>query len=121
MIAAVLVRFAYLAVSRAFAALWLLRMTEREKDVKILALRHQLAVLLRQLGDQRPPLRSEDGALLAALLVPLARATMRQIYRRIQDELLMLSHRTAASTTAERTVGLGDYLLSYGLAGHSGS
>ena len=51
MIAAVLVRFAYLAVSHAFAALWLLRMTEREKDVEILALRHQLAVLHRQLGD----------------------------------------------------------------------
>ncbi|WP_330275939.1 transposase [Lentzea sp. NBC_00516] len=53
MIAAVLVRFAYLAVSHAFAALWLLRMTDREKDVEILALRHQLAVLHRQLGAQR--------------------------------------------------------------------
>jgi hypothetical protein len=30
MIAAVLVRFAYLAVSHAFAALWLLRMTDQE-------------------------------------------------------------------------------------------
>jgi hypothetical protein len=44
MIAAVLVRFAYLAVSHAFAALWLLRMSDREKDVEILALRHQLEV-----------------------------------------------------------------------------
>jgi hypothetical protein len=43
MIAAVLVRFAYLAVSQAFTALWLLRMTDQEKDVEILALRHQLA------------------------------------------------------------------------------
>ena len=41
-----LVRFAYLAVSHAFAALRLLRMTDREKDVEILALRHQLTVLL---------------------------------------------------------------------------
>jgi hypothetical protein len=55
MIAAVLVRFACLTVSHAFAALWLLRMSEREKDVEILALRHQLAVLRRQLGDQCPP------------------------------------------------------------------
>lgn len=47
MIAAVLVRFTYLAVYRTFAALWLLRMTDREKDVEILALRHQLAVLRR--------------------------------------------------------------------------
>ena len=61
MIAAALVHFAYLAVSRVFAALWLLRMTDREKDVEILALRHQLAVLHRQLGDQRPRLRQRTG------------------------------------------------------------
>jgi hypothetical protein len=36
-IAAVLVRFAYLA----FTALWLLRMTDGDEDVEILALRHQ--------------------------------------------------------------------------------
>lgn len=65
-----LVRFAYIAVSHAFAALRLLRMTDHEKDVEILALRHQLTVLHRQLGDQRPRLRPEDSALLAALLVP---------------------------------------------------
>lgn len=76
-----LVRFAYLAVSHAFAALRLLHMTDREKDVEILALRHQLAVLRRQLGDQRPRLRPEDRALLAALLEPLARATLRRIDR----------------------------------------
>jgi hypothetical protein len=34
-----LVRFAYLAVTHAFAALRLLPMTDREKDVEILALR----------------------------------------------------------------------------------
>ena len=67
MIAAVLVRFAYLAVSHAFSALWLLRMTDREKDFEILALRHQLAVLHRQLGGQYPRLLPEDRALLAAL------------------------------------------------------
>jgi len=69
----VLVRFAYLAVGHAFATLRLLRMTDREKDVEILVLRHQLTVLRRQLGDQRPRLRPEDSAFLAALLVPLAR------------------------------------------------
>jgi hypothetical protein len=49
----VLIRFAYLAVAHAFAALRLLPMSDREKDVEILALRHQLTVLQRQLGDQR--------------------------------------------------------------------
>ncbi|MEV0705361.1 hypothetical protein AB0I53_46650, partial [Saccharopolyspora sp. NPDC050389] len=69
-----LVRFAYLAVAHAFAVLRLLPMTDREKDVEILALRHQLAVLQRQLGDRRLQLRPEDRAFLAALLVPLARS-----------------------------------------------
>jgi hypothetical protein len=49
----VLVRFAYLAVTYAFAALRLLPMTDREKDIEILALCHQVAILQRQLGDQR--------------------------------------------------------------------
>ncbi|WP_215732672.1 hypothetical protein [Lentzea atacamensis] len=60
MIAAVLVRFAYLAVSHAFAAVALAH-DRGEKDVEILALRHQLAVLHRQLGDQRPRLRPKTG------------------------------------------------------------
>jgi putative transposase len=40
----VLVRFAYLAVSNAFAALRLLPMSDRHKDVEILTLRHQITV-----------------------------------------------------------------------------
>ena len=74
-----LVRFAYLAVTHAFAALRLLPLTDREKDVEILALRHQLTVLQRQLGDRRPLLRPEDRVFLAALLTPLARATLRRL------------------------------------------
>ncbi|AHH98848.1 hypothetical protein [Kutzneria albida] len=73
-----LIRFAYLAVTNAFAALRLLPMTNREKDIEILALRHQLTILQRQLGDQRPQLRPADRTFLAALLVPLARATLRR-------------------------------------------
>ena len=57
-----------LAVSHAFAALWLLRMTDWAKDVEILALRHQLAALQRQLGDQRPRMRPEDVSVLLAEL-----------------------------------------------------
>jgi hypothetical protein len=75
----VLARFAYLAVAHAFAALRLLPMTNREKDVEILALRHQLTVVQRQLGSQRPQLQPEDRAFLAALLKPLPRATLRRL------------------------------------------
>jgi transposase InsO family protein len=93
MIAAVLVRFAYLAVSHAFAALWLLRMTDREKDVEILALRHQLEVLRRQLGEQRPRLRPEDRALLAALLAPLPRVRLRQLRLLVSPDTVVRWHR----------------------------
>jgi hypothetical protein len=49
----VLLRLAYLTMSNAFAALRLLPMGDRDKEVEILALRHQIAVLERQLGDQK--------------------------------------------------------------------
>jgi uncharacterized protein (DUF849 family) len=93
MIAAVLVRFTYLAVSHAFAALWLLRMSDREKDVEILALRHQLEVLRRQLGDQRPRLRPEDRALLAAFLESLTRAALRRFRLLVSPDTVLRWHR----------------------------
>ncbi len=42
-----LLRLAYLTVTNAFAVLRLLPSSDRDKDVEILALRHQLAVLQR--------------------------------------------------------------------------
>jgi transposase len=89
----VLVRFAYLAATHAFAALRLLSRTDREKDVEILALRHQLTILQRQLGDQRPRLRPEDRALLAALLVPMARATLRRLRLVVSPDTVLRWHR----------------------------
>lgn len=88
-----LTRFTYLAVTHAFAALRLLPMTNREKDIEILALRHQLTILQRQLGDQRPRLRPEDRALLAALLVPLARATVRRLRLLVSPDTVLRWHR----------------------------
>jgi len=49
----VLLRLAYLSVTNVFALLRLLPMSDRDKDVEILALRHQIAVLERQLGTTR--------------------------------------------------------------------
>ncbi|WP_226900434.1 hypothetical protein [Nonomuraea phyllanthi] len=69
-----LLRLAYLTVTNAFAALQLLPMSDRDKDVEILVLRHQLAVLERQLGaDTRVRFAPEDRVLLAALLTSLPR------------------------------------------------
>jgi len=64
----VLLRLAYLAVTNMFALLRLLPVSDREKDVEILVLRHQIAVLQRQLGTTRPRLLPSDRAFLAALL-----------------------------------------------------
>ena len=88
-----LVRFTYLAVSHAFAALRLSRMTDREKDVEILALRHQLTILHRQFGDQRPRLWPEGRALLAVPLVPLARVTLRRLRLLVSPDTMLRWHR----------------------------
>jgi putative transposase len=49
----VLLRLAYLGVTNVFALVRLLPVSDRDKEVEILALRHQIAVLERQLGKTR--------------------------------------------------------------------
>ncbi|MEV6227421.1 hypothetical protein AB0L88_05970 [Saccharopolyspora shandongensis] len=90
-----LVRFAYLAVAHAFAALRLLPMTDREKDAEILALPHQLTVLQRQLSGQRLQLQlqPEDRAFLAALLLPLSRVTLRRFRLLVSPGTMLRWHR----------------------------
>ena len=63
-----LLRLTYLAVTNVFALLRLLPVSHRDKDVEILALRHQVMVLERQLGKAGPRFRPADRAFLAALL-----------------------------------------------------
>lgn len=48
-----LLRLAYLTVANTFVMLRLLPMGDRDKDTEILTLRHQLAVLERQLGERK--------------------------------------------------------------------
>ena len=61
-----LLRLGYLAVSNLFAVLRLLPTGDQDKDVQILVLRHQLALLERQPGQQRVRFTAVDRALLAA-------------------------------------------------------
>jgi hypothetical protein len=62
----------YLLASRIFASLVLLARSSAAKDVEILILRHEVAVLRRQITTPRP--RWPDRALLAALVRLLPRA-----------------------------------------------
>ncbi|MEU4744363.1 hypothetical protein AB0G02_28425 [Actinosynnema sp. NPDC023658] len=59
-----LLRLAYLGVTNAFALLRLLPTSDRDKDTEVLALRHQITVLERQLGDARPRFSLDDRAFL---------------------------------------------------------
>ena len=88
-----LLRLTYLAVTNAFAALRLLPMSDRDKDAEILALRHQLAVLQRQLGPVRTRFTPGDRAFLAALLQPLSRASLRQLPLIVSPDTALRWHR----------------------------
>ncbi|MFC7588026.1 hypothetical protein ACFQYP_33310 [Nonomuraea antimicrobica] len=81
---------AYLTVTNAFAALRLPPMSDRDKDVEILVLRRQTAVLRRQLGaDIRARFGPEDRAFLTALSTSLPREVLRRLRLRVDfPELL---------------------------------
>jgi putative transposase len=74
----VLLRLTYLGVTNAFALLRLLPRGDRNKDVEILAWRHQITVLQRHLGEQKIRFDPADRAVLAALLHHLPRPTLRR-------------------------------------------
>jgi putative transposase len=89
----VLLRLAYLGVTNAFAMLRLLPMGDPGKDVEILALRHQIMVLQRQLGSERVRFDPADRAFLAALLHRLPRDVLRQVRLLVRPETVIRWHR----------------------------
>jgi putative transposase len=89
----VLLRLGYLTVSNAFTMLRLLPMGDRDKDVEILALRHQIAVLERQLGQQRVHFTTADRAFLAALLHRLPRQALRRLRLLVRPDTVLRWHR----------------------------
>jgi putative transposase len=99
----VLLRLAYLTVTNAFAALRLLPMSDHDKDAEILALRHQIMVLERQLGADRVKFASEDRAFLAALLAPLSREVLRRIRLLVQPDTVLRWHRDLMKQRHART------------------
>jgi len=87
----VLLRLPYLALTGVFTALRLLPMSDIDKDIEILALRHQLAVLQRQTG--RPRLTPADRAFLAALLHRLPRPRLAQLHLIVSPDTVLRWHR----------------------------
>ncbi|MEV0136574.1 integrase [Dactylosporangium sp. NPDC050688] len=88
-----MLRLAYLGVTNAFAMLRLLPMSNRDKDAEILALRHQISVLQRQLGSQKPPFHPSDRALLAALLHRLPLGVLRNVRLLVRPDTVLRWHR----------------------------
>ncbi|MBP2329488.1 transposase InsO family protein [Kibdelosporangium banguiense] len=88
-----LLRLAYLGLTNTFALLRLLPMTDRDKDIEILVLRHQIAVLQRQLGDTRVRFSPTDRALLAALLHRLPRHTLHKLRLLVRTDTILRWHR----------------------------
>jgi hypothetical protein len=90
----VLLRLAYLTVTNTFAALRLLPKGDRDKGIEILALRHQITVLERQLGaDTRVTFAPEDRAFLAALLTSLPREVLRRLRLLVRPDTVLHRHR----------------------------
>jgi hypothetical protein len=74
-----------------FAFIRLLPMSDTNKDIEILALRHQLNVLQRQID--KPRLTPLDRAFLAALLHRLPRPMLRQLHLIVSPDTVLRWHR----------------------------
>jgi putative transposase len=89
----VLLRLAYLGLTNTFVLLRLLPMTDRDKDTEIVVLRHQIALLQRQLGDKQVRFDPADRALLAALLHRLPRQTLHRLRLLVRPDTILRWHR----------------------------
>jgi putative transposase len=100
----VLLRLAYLGMTNTFTLLQLLSMSDRDKDIEILTLRHQLSVLQRQLGPARVRCTPGDRALLAALLHRLPKNVLTQLHLMVRPDTVLKWHRNLiARRHAERS------------------
>jgi transposase InsO family protein len=96
--------FAYLVVRNLFALVWLLARPRRSKELEILVLRHELAMLRRQ--ARQPNLTRADRALLAALSRSLPRVAW--VGFPVKPETLLRWHRQLVArrwTYAHRAPG----------------
>ncbi|ASQ93344.1 integrase core domain-containing protein [Streptomyces sp. 11-1-2] len=86
-----LLRLTYLAATNTLAFLRLLPMSDRDKDIEILVLRHQLLVLQRQVG--KAAFTDSDRAILAGLLHHLPKDRLRHLLLLARPDTVMRWHR----------------------------
>jgi putative transposase len=84
-------RLLYLAASRVFAFIGLLPISDVGKDIEILALPHQLAVLQQQID--RPRDTAADRVFLAAIFHRLPRPKPRQLHLVVSPDTILRWHR----------------------------
>jgi hypothetical protein len=84
-------RLPYLALTSVFTLIRLITMSDSDKNVEILTLRHQLAIVQRQ--TDKPRLTPPDRAFLAALLHRLSRPRLRQLHLIVSPETVLRWHR----------------------------
>jgi hypothetical protein len=87
----VLLRLAYLAATNTFALLRLMPMSDRDKDIEILALSHQLLVLQRQVG--KPTFTDTDRAVLLGVLHHLPMDKVRRLMLLVRPDTILRWHR----------------------------
>ena len=88
-----LLRLVYLSVTGMSGLLRRLPMSDRDKDVEILVLRHQVTVLQRQPGTARPRFSPADRAFLSALLHRLPRDLLGRIRLLVRPDTVLRWHR----------------------------
>ena len=83
-----LLRLAYLTVTNTLSLIRPLPMSERDKEVEILVLRHQVAILQRQ--TPKPAFTPADRFLLAGLLHHLPLDKLRSIQLLVRPDTILL-------------------------------
>src|SRR5262245_16043821 len=71
----------------------LLPTSDHDKNIEILVLRHEIMVLQRQLGTQRPRFEPADRAFLAAFLHQLPRHILRRLRLLVRPDTVLRWHR----------------------------